>query len=68
MMENPHSESIVLPPKSDEEYELGVSFSSDVLTSAKASFDNLVQPDIKVTYKQDGEEKIAQKNLSPPTS
>ena len=63
MMENPHSESIVLPPKSDEEYELGVSFSSDVLTSAKASFDNLVQPDIKVTYKQDGEEKSAQKKL-----
>ena len=63
MMENPHTESITLPPKSDETYNLGVSFSSDVLTSAKASFDNLVQPDIKVTYKQDGEEKLAQKKL-----
>ena len=61
MMENPHTESITLPPKSDETYNLGVSFSSDVLTSAKASFDNLVQPDIKVAYKQDGEEKLAQK-------
>ena len=63
MMENPHTESITLPPKSDEMYNLGVSFSSDVLTSAKASFDNLVQPDIKVAYKQDGEEKLAQKKL-----
>tara|TARA_Y100000817_G_scaffold293143_1_gene265878 strand:- start:567 stop:3305 length:2739 start_codon:yes stop_codon:yes gene_type:complete len=63
MMDNPHSESIVLPPKSDEEYELGVSFSSDVLTSKKATFDNLVQPEVKVTYKQDGEEKLAQKKM-----
>ena len=63
MMENPHTESITLPPKSDQDYNLGVSFSSDVLTSAKASFDNLVQPDIKVAYKQDGEEKLAQKKL-----
>ena len=63
MMEDPHTESITLPPKSDEEYELGISFSSDVLTSAKASFDNLVQPDLKVTYKQGGEEKFAQKKL-----
>ena len=63
MMESPHTEAIILPPKSDEEYELGISFSSDVLTSAKASFDNLVQPDLKVTYKQGGEEKVAQKKL-----
>ncbi|MBJ13099.1 MAG: hypothetical protein CMG62_08520 [Candidatus Marinimicrobia bacterium] len=63
MMDNAHSESITLPPKSDEEYDLGVSFSSDVLTSKKATFDNLVQPEIKVTYKQDGEEKFAQKKL-----
>ncbi|MEC9307053.1 MAG: hypothetical protein VX957_01625, partial [Candidatus Neomarinimicrobiota bacterium] len=54
MMDNPHSENITLPPKSDEEYDLGVSFSSDVLTSKKATFDNLVQPEVKVTYKQDG--------------
>ena len=46
MMDNPHSENITLPPKSDEEYDLGVSFSSDVLTSKKATFDNLVQPEV----------------------
>ena len=63
MMESPYSESIILPPKSDEEYEIGVSFSSDVLSSAKAAFDNLVQPEIKVSYKQDGEEKTTQKKL-----
>jgi len=63
MMSNPHSETITLPPKSDEEYELGVSFSADVLTTKKAAFDNLVQPEIKVTYKQGGEEKQAQKKL-----
>ncbi|MED5427717.1 MAG: tetratricopeptide repeat protein, partial [Candidatus Neomarinimicrobiota bacterium] len=63
MMDNPHSENITLPPKSDEEYDLGVSFSSDVLTSKKATFDNLVQPEVKVTYKQDGEEKLAQKKM-----
>jgi tetratricopeptide (TPR) repeat protein len=63
MMDNPHSENITLPPKSDEEYDLGVSFSSDILTSKKATFDNLVQPEVKVTYKQDGEEKLAQKKM-----
>ncbi len=63
MMDNPHSETITLPPKSDDEYELGVSFSSDVLTSKKSTFDNLIQPEIQVTYKQSGEEKIAQKKL-----
>ena len=63
MMDNPHSESVTLPPKSDEEYDIGVSFSSDVLTSKKATFDNLVQPEVKVTYKQGGEEKLAQKKM-----
>ena len=63
MMDNPHSETVTLPPKSEEEYDIGVSFSSDVLTSKKATFDNLVQPEIKVTYKQGGEEKLAQKKM-----
>ena len=63
MMDNPHSETVTLPPKSEEEYDIGVSFSSDVLTSRKATFDNLVQPEIKVTYKQGGEEKLAQKKM-----
>ena len=63
MMDNPYSETITLPPKSDEVYDLGISFASDVLTSKKATFDNLVQPEVKVTYKQDGEEKVAQKKL-----
>lgn len=65
MMDNPHSETITLPPKSEEEYDLGVSFSSDVLTSKKATFDNLVQPEIKVSYKQAGEEKNAEKKMEP---
>jgi len=63
MMDNPHSQSVILPPKSEEEYDIGVSFSSDVLTSKKATFDNLVQPEVKITYKQGGEEKLAQKKL-----
>ena len=63
MMDNPHSESVTLPPKSDEEYDIGISFSSDVLTSKKATFDNLVQPEVKVSYKQSGEEKLAQKKM-----
>ncbi len=63
MMDNPHSETLSLPPKSDEEYDIGVSFSSDVLTSKKATFDNLIQPEVQVTYKQSGEEKVDQKKL-----
>ena len=63
MMDNPHSQSVTLPPKSEEEYDIGVSFSSDVLTSKKATFDNLVQPEVKITFKQGGEEKLAQKKL-----
>ena len=63
MMDNPHSQSVTLPPKSEEEYDIGVSFSSDVLTSKKATFDNLVQPEVKITYKQGGEEKLAQKKM-----
>ena len=60
-MDNPHSESVTLPPKSDEEYEIGVSFSSDVLTSKKATFDNLVQPEVKVSYKQGGKKTCPEK-------
>ena len=63
MMDNPHSETLTLPPKSEDDYDIGISFSSDVLTSKKATFDNLVQPEIKVTYKQGGEEKLAQKKM-----
>ena len=63
MMDNPHSETVTLPPKSEEEYDIGISFSSDVLTSKKATFDNLVQPEVKVTYRQGGEEKLAQKKM-----
>ncbi|MBT4827974.1 MAG: tetratricopeptide repeat protein [Candidatus Marinimicrobia bacterium] len=63
MMDNPHSQSVTLPPKSEEEYDIGVSFSSDVLTSKKATFHNLVQPEVKITYKQGGEEKLAQKKM-----
>jgi len=63
MMDNPHSETITLPPKSDDEYEIGVSFSSDVLSSKKATFDNLIQPEVQVSYKQSGEEKLAKKKL-----
>ena len=40
MMDNPHSETITLPPKSEEEYDIGISFSSDVLTSKKSTFDS----------------------------
>ena len=61
MMDNPHSETVTLPPKSEEEY-IGVSFSSDVLTSKKATFDNLVQPEVTVSYKQGGEESLHKKN------
>lgn len=63
MMENPHTQSVILPPKSDEEYEIDISFASDVLSSKKATFDNLVQPEVQVVYKQGGEEKSAQKKL-----
>ena len=35
MMDNPHSETVTLPPKSEEDYDIGISFSSDVLTSKK---------------------------------
>ena len=63
MMENPHNQSVILPPKSDDEYEIDISFSSDVLSSKKATFDNLVQPEVQVTYKQGGEEKLALKKL-----
>lgn len=63
MMETPHTQSITLPPKSDEEYEIDISFASDVLSSKRATFDNLVQPEVQVKYKQGGEEKLAQKKL-----
>jgi tetratricopeptide (TPR) repeat protein len=63
MMENPHTETVTLPPKSDDEYEIDISFASDVLSSKKATFDNLVQPEVQVSYKQGGEEKQAMKKL-----
>ena len=61
MMDNPHSETLTLP-QSLKYYDIGISFSSDVTYFKKATFDNLVQPEIKVTYKQGGE-KLAQKKM-----
>ena len=62
MMDNPHSETLTLPPKSEDDYDIGISFSSDVLTSKKATFDNLVQPEIKVIQTGWGRKTSTKKN------
>lgn len=65
MMESPHEENLVLPPKTVLEYPLGATFSDQILTSDRASFDNLVQPELKVSYTQERQDKSAQKKMDP---
>ncbi|MEE9166614.1 MAG: tetratricopeptide repeat protein [Candidatus Neomarinimicrobiota bacterium] len=65
MMETPHEENIVLPAKTVQEYTLGATFSDDILTSPRAPFDNLVQPEVKISYTQERQEKFAQKKMDP---
>ncbi|MCH7763074.1 MAG: tetratricopeptide repeat protein [Candidatus Marinimicrobia bacterium] len=62
-MDVPHEERIVLPPKSKNQYNLGVTFSNKILTNLDAAFDHLVQPEIKVTYFQENQEKFVVKKL-----
>lgn len=59
MMETPYEEKIILPAKSTDDYSLGVTFDQNILTSSRASFDNLIQPVVKVIYSQEGLEKVA---------
>lgn len=65
MMETPHEESIVLSAKTVKDYPLQATFSNEILTSDRASFDNLVQPEVKVFYTQEKQEKFAQKKMDP---
>ncbi len=65
MMKEPHEENLILPGNSTEDYSLGVTFSGDILTAAEAAFDHLVQPEIKVTYMQEKQEKFTVKKLAP---
>ncbi|MBL7046207.1 MAG: tetratricopeptide repeat protein [Candidatus Marinimicrobia bacterium] len=65
MMETPHEEQIVLPAKTTDDYPLGVTFSDNILTSSRATFDNLVQPEVKVVYTQENQEKFAVRKIDP---
>ena len=65
MMETPHEERIVLPAKSTDDYTLGVTFSDNILTSSRAAFDNLVQPEVKVIYTQENQEKSTVQKTDP---
>jgi len=65
MMDAAHEENIILPGNSTDEYQLGITFSNDILNAPEAAFDHLVQPEIKVTYEQEKQEKFAEKKLLP---
>jgi len=58
-MDSPHEEHLVLPAKSNKQYELSVTFSNEILTATDAAFDHLVQPEVKVKYSQENQDKLA---------
>lgn len=64
-MDVPHEEHITLPALSTDQYGLSVTFSNKILTEQEATFDHLVQPEIKVTYYQENQEKFVIKKLLP---
>ncbi len=61
--DQPHVENIVLEPNSTKSYKLGISFSENILSTERASYDNMVQPSIKVSYMQEKQPKEAAQQL-----
>ncbi len=65
LMEQPAQVNLILPPQSTQSYPLNVTFDPNVLASEKASYDNLVQPVVKVSYIQDRNPKETTYNINP---
>jgi hypothetical protein len=64
MLENrPHVEEFILPPQATQTVQLGVTVDDSVLMRETSSYDNLVQPEVFVTYQQEREEKRAARQL-----
>jgi len=65
LMETPAEVNLILPPQSTQTYPVNVTFSPDILASDRASYDNLVQPVVKVLYMQDRNLKETTYNVDP---
>jgi len=64
MTETPHEETLTLAPQSTQRYGFNLSFPQDLLGPQSAYYDNLVQPSVKITYKQGRSQKTATKRLN----
>ena len=58
-----HSQEYVIPPQSTETVDLGVTIDDSLLIRESSNYDNLIQPEVVVSYLQDTEEKQAARNL-----
>lgn len=64
MTESPHQETLTLAPQTTQRYGFNLSFPQDLLTPQSAYYDNLVQPSVRVTYKQGRGTKTATRRLN----
>lgn len=63
VMTVPHSETVVLPPQSNEKYTFKVTFDSDLFNRDEAYYDNFVTPIVRVDYQRNKQDQFTEKQL-----
>jgi len=58
-----HSEDYTLPPQSTQKIAIGVTVDDSLLMRESSNYDNLVQPEVSVSYQQEREPKRTNKKL-----
>ncbi|MDA0747962.1 MAG: tetratricopeptide repeat protein [bacterium] len=64
LTQTPHEETITLAPQSTQRYGFRLTFPQDLLATQSSYYDNLVQPNVKVTYTRGRSAKTTSKRLS----
>ena len=64
LTKTPHEETIVLAPQTTERYGFTLTFPQDLLSTQPSYYDNLVQPTVKVSYRQGRATKTATRTLN----
>ncbi len=64
LTKTPHEETVVLPAQSTERYGFTLTFPQDLLSTQPSYYDNLVQPTVKVSYRQGRANKTSTRTLN----
>lgn len=61
----PYEQDLVLDPQTTKAYPLNISLSNEILEARGASYDNLVQPIMTISYEQDRNTRETSQNMDP---